>query len=83
MAEKTAAGEGDRSAKPPQRVWEREPCPGLMDPRQLLHQLDQVVCSGLSLHPAAVIVLRAGGKEEGVQAAWALPRGTGCLAGSP
>lgn len=40
------------------------PCPWLMDPRQLLHNLDQVVRGGLSLHSAAIIVLQQG-KGEG------------------
>lgn len=31
-----------------------------MDPRQLLHNLDQVVCGGLSLHSAAIIILQQG-----------------------
>lgn len=58
-AKKTMAGEEEESrrAKPSERVWEREPCPGLMDPSQLLHDLDQVICGGLSLHSAAIVVL--------------------------
>lgn len=57
-AEKTVVGEGRQEGKAfGEGLGEGGPCPWLMDPRQLLHNLDQVVRGGLSLHSAAIIVL--------------------------
>lgn len=62
------------------------PCPWLMDPRQLLHDLDQVVCSGLSLHSAAIVILQQEkqGRCEGQEGALPpLGKGTPRQGGSP
>lgn len=73
MAEKTMVGEGSRAGEQSLRggPGKGAPSPGLMDPRQLLHNLDQVICGGLSLHPAAIIILQ-GGERRAVRATSAL-----------
>lgn len=80
MAKKTMVGEGSTAGEQSLRggPGKRAPSPGLMDPRQLLHNLDEVVCRGLSLHPTAIIILQ-GGRERAVRAtrALSLPRGRG------
>lgn len=58
VGKKTMVGEeGVRKAKPWEGVRKGDLCPWLMDPCQLLHNFDQVICSGLSLHATAIVVL--------------------------
>lgn len=49
---------GRAGGQPLGRARKGDPCPWLMDPGQLLHNLDQVICGGLSLHPAAIVILQ-------------------------